>query len=98
MLINFSIENYLSFQQKIKLNLRAGTIKEHQSENTFTPNVASEVRLLKSIGIFGANGSGKTNILKSFVFMRNFVLNSSKESNANSAIPVQPFLLSTFSG
>lgn len=97
MLVDFNIENYLSFKNKNRLNLRAGSIKELRDSNTFIPTTASSEYLLKSIGIFGANGSGKSNILKALAFMKNFVLNSSKESNSVSEIPVQPFLLSTIS-
>lgn len=95
MLFNFSIENYLSFKRKQRLDLRAGTIKEYRDENTFQAVHNQNDRLLKSIGILGANGSGKSNVLKSLAFMKSLVLDSSKESNANTAIPVQPFLLST---
>lgn len=97
MLISFSLENYMSFQGKAILSLKAGTIKEYQSDNTFAPQPLGDERLLKSVGILGANGSGKSNILKALTFMKGFVLDSSKESNANSPIPAQPFLLSTIS-
>ncbi|MFT4094117.1 MAG: ATP-binding protein [Niabella sp.] len=93
----FTVENYLSFQNKASLNFRAGSIKEFREDNTFAPNYKLDERLLKCIGVFGANGSGKSNLLKALAFMKEFVLNSSKESNSARPISVQPFLLSTTS-
>jgi hypothetical protein len=88
------VENYLSFKEKTFVNFVAGTIKEY-SENTFYPYYSAKEQLLKSIGLFGHNGNGKSNLIKAVSFMRDFVLNSSKESNSSQPIRVQPFKLST---
>lgn len=97
MIEGFSVENFLSFRDKVSISFKAGAIKEFKEENTFKPVYKSDDALLKSIGVFGANGSGKSNLLKALGFMKYFVLNSSKESNSNESIPVKPFLLSTVS-
>lgn len=94
MLLSFSAENFLSFKDRVNLNCTASSIKE-LSENLYSPHFADDFKLLKSLGIYGANSSGKSNIIKAFSFMRNFVLNSSKESTATQAINVQPFKLSS---
>lgn len=94
MLIRFSVENYLSFKERLTIDLNAGTIKEHQ-DNTFSPLNSPSEKLLKSIVIYGANASGKSNLLKAFAFMKQFVLNSSKESQALEDIPVESFKLNT---
>ena len=94
MLLQFSIENFLSFKQKAILDCKAGAIKEYP-ENTIDTILNTELRLLKSLGIYGANSSGKSNLIKAFSFMRFFVINSFKESQAHEQIPVQPFKLST---
>ena len=93
MILSFSVENYLSFKEKITADFQAGTIKEHK-ENYFSPSNKSPYILLKSLGIFGHNASGKSNLMKAAMFMRDFVLNSSKESNSTQEIKVYPFLLS----
>ena len=94
MLIAFTIDNYLSFKDKTSFCLEAASIKEHP-DNTFTPAYFSnEYKLLKSIAIYGANSSGKSNLLKAFAFMQHFVLNSSKESQSFETINVEPFKLS----
>jgi uncharacterized protein len=94
MLVRFSIENFLSFKNKVILDMQAGTIKEH-SEHVYSPFFERNTRLLKSAAIMGANSNGKSNLIKGFSFMKNFVMNSSKESHIGTKIPIEPFLLCT---
>lgn len=93
MLLNFSVENYLSFKSKASLDFIAASIKEY-SENVFHSPLSDNLEILKSIGVFGHNASGKSNMIKAISFMRDFVLNSSKEINTAKQIPFEPFLLS----
>lgn len=65
MLIELSITNYRSIKEKATLSLLADGY-ESKAENVFTyklPN-QKDVRLLNTALIYGANGSGKSNILK----------------------------------
>jgi AAA15 family ATPase/GTPase len=94
MMLQFSIENFLSFKQKAILDCKAGSIKEFP-ENLFDPVFNTDLKLLKSLGIYGANSSGKSNLIKAFSFMKSFVINSFKESQSNEQIPFQPFKLTT---
>ena len=91
MLIKFSVQNYLSFKDLTTLEMLPATITQHQENILCLANY----KLLKSVAIFGANSSGKSNLFKAMKFSRNFILNSSKETQANENIPVVPFLLST---
>ena len=62
MLIQFSVENFLSIKEKVVLSLLASKDNEH-------PNhlIADETnRYLKSAVIYGANASGKSNVLNAF--------------------------------
>lgn len=93
MLINFSVENYLSFKRKVTLDFIARPIKELQ-ENVFTPYPYEGQNILKSLAVYGKNSGGKSNLINAFSFMRDFVLNSSKESQANEKIKSIPFKLS----
>ena len=63
-------------------------------ENVFSPFLFEGPHLLKSIGLYGKNSSGKSNLVKAFSFVRNFVINSSKESQGTDNIKVQPYRLS----
>ncbi|MCW1971078.1 MAG: ATP-binding protein [Anaerolineae bacterium] len=97
MFIEFSVGNYRSFREKVTFSLLATNLsakKESQSiddSNKFMSPIGSH--LLKSAAIYGANASGKSNFIKAFGFMRNFVINSSKDRQANEPIEVEPFLL-----
>jgi len=71
----------------------ASSKKELEDSNVF--NVDGKFRLLKSAGLYGANASGKSNYLKAMGFFRNFVLSSSKETQATEKIRVTSFRLST---
>ena len=59
MLIEFSIKNFLSFKDKVTLSMEKGNGDENLE------NVVSEngTYLLKTAAIYGANASGKSNIL-----------------------------------
>jgi AAA15 family ATPase/GTPase len=92
MLVEFSVNNYLSFKANNRLRMDAGTIKEH-GQNVYHPYFLKDLKLVKSAIIYGANASGKSNLLKAFRFMQELVLNSSKESQAAEEIRVEPFRL-----
>lgn len=72
MLIQFSVENCLSIKNKQILSMLASNDKEH-SECLITDN---KEHCLKSTVIYGANASGKSNVLNAFWFMVNYVLTS----------------------
>ena len=71
MLIEFTVGNFRSIKEPQTLSFVATPIKEHQESNTFMAN--DKMRLLKSAGIYGANGSGKSNLVKAMWAMLNFI-------------------------
>ena len=86
MLIQFSVENFLSIKEKVVLSLLASKDNAH-------PNhlIADETkRYLKSAVIYGANASGKSNVLNAFCFMANYVLTSHNQQ-IHKAIDRSPF-------
>ncbi|MEG4851540.1 ATP-binding protein [Microcoleus sp. B5-D4] len=97
MLIGFSVGNYKSFKETVTLSLVASSITEEDKEldenNVFPIN--DKLSLLKSAAIYGANASGKSNIVAAINFMKWFVLNSSKETQVSDAIDIEAFRLST---
>lgn len=88
MLINFTVGNYCSFKEKKTLNMEATSIKELK-ESVILKN---SYRLLPSAAIYGANSSGKSNLLKAFKKFQHTVLNSTK-SNSTDKLNIVPFLL-----
>lgn len=93
MLVEFRVSNFRSFKDDVTLSMVASADKEHKETHTF--NVSNKLTLLKSAVIYGANASGKSNLFMAMAFMRNMVLKSSKESQANEEIHVERFRLST---
>jgi AAA15 family ATPase/GTPase len=92
MLIEFSVKNYRSFWDSQTLSMAAGATKDLQEENSFVPPVEGLPRLLRSSVIYGANGAGKSNLVKALDFVRKFVLTSSMESQEGHQIISKPFL------
>lgn len=75
MLIRFAIENFLSFKEKQVFSMipGKGSLKAHHKS---TP--VKSVSALKTAIIYGANASGKSNLIKAIDFGRKAVLKGSK--------------------
>lgn len=70
MLIRFSFKNFKSFKNENCLDMEATSLKEHEY------NVAKldSGEYLKVSAIYGANASGKTNVLQAFDYMKKRIL------------------------
>ena len=86
MLIQFSVENYLSIKDKVVLSLLASRDNEHPEHLILDGNK----NYLKSAVIYGANASGQSNVLNAFWFMVNYVLTSHNQQ-VHKAIDRIPF-------
>jgi len=71
MLIQFSVGNFLSFKEQVTLSMVSTSISEFKDTNTFS--ALENLELIKSSAIYGANASGKSNLLKAMQNMRIFV-------------------------
>jgi AAA15 family ATPase/GTPase len=72
MLLRFSVANYLSFQQETEFSMLAGEGNEHPS-HLFTTPKQSDFRCLASAVLYGANASGKSNLLKAIFFAKQLI-------------------------
>ena len=70
MLIRFRTSNFLSFDQEQELSMIAGNTKK--KENHLIND--SNLKLLKFSALYGANASGKSNLLKAINFSKNIIL------------------------
>jgi AAA15 family ATPase/GTPase len=94
MLINFSVRNFRTFKERVTLSLLASNYDKDTLENdNISVDKKFNLRILKSAAMYGANASGKSKFIEALVFMRHFVLSSSKESQKGDPIPVVPFRL-----
>jgi len=83
MLHQFTIKNFKSFKDEVTLDLTASTLKELPSD------VVSDVMhepVLKLAAIYGANASGKSNVIKAFSTMVYAVLSSLVDEMALSKV------------
>ncbi|MFH1137238.1 MAG: ATP-binding protein [Pseudomonadota bacterium] len=92
MIINFSVENYLSHKEMVTLSLEASSSKE-LSDNVIFNAGGTGFNLLKSVVLYGANASGKSNLIKALSFMARFVILSTKNLSKRSSTGVTPFKL-----
>ncbi|MDJ1181173.1 ATP-binding protein [Roseofilum sp. BLCC_M91] len=97
MLIEFSVGNYRSFKEPVTFSMVAANLdsKNPQIDEDNSFSVGNNLKLLKSAAIYGANASGKSNLVKALGFMKWFIINSSKETQSTEKIKVEPFRLST---
>lgn len=70
MLKRFILENFSSYKDETILDFTAGTTEKNESH---IYNVAN-VKLLKTAIIYGANASGKSNIVKAFDFAKEIII------------------------
>ncbi len=76
MLIAFSITNFMSIKEKQTFSFVGSSDKSLLESNTFDSGSGKNNRFLRSSVIYGANASGKTNIIRAFYFFQDFVRNS----------------------
>lgn len=91
MLIEFSVKNFMSFKDKVTLSMEKGNGEENIN-NTF--HVNNNV-LLKTAAIYGANASGKSNILKAFTCAILMVRNSNLLPINGKFELIKPFLFNS---
>lgn len=98
MILEFNVSNFLSMRDESKISFVATTLKESLSEPSDTfPLSDTGISLVRSAAIYGANASGKTNVLKAIHFYKQFIMNSFKNSQAGEPIPIENFRLNTSS-
>ena len=70
MILEFKIRNYLSFKDEVVFSFEATA--DDTLEDYYVTEVVPGVRLLKMAMVYGANASGKSNLLKAFNFIKYF--------------------------
>ena len=89
MIQDIKIKNYLSFRDEVFLSFEA--TKDRTREDNYVIEVAPGVRLLRFAMVMGANGSGKSNLLQAFDYLRRFWVEKPKDLEESTG--VCPFLL-----
>jgi len=89
MIAEFSIENFFSIKSEQKISFEPSADTFMSAEYSY--EVKEGIRLLKVGIIYGANASGKTNILNAIEFFKTLVLRMPKDRNEETG--VVPFML-----
>jgi hypothetical protein len=97
MLIEFCVGNYRSFHDPVTLSMVAANLRSQDKQldenNVF--DAGRNLRLLTSAAVYGANASGKSNLVRALGVMRNLVLRSAGGTQPTGGIEVERFRLST---
>jgi len=84
MILEFKIENFLSFREEQVLSFEPSSVKEYESQ--YCAEVKDGVKVLKLGLLYGANASGKTNLLKALEFLRKFVLAQKNDKTESTGV------------
>lgn len=92
MLISFTVGNFYSIKEPVTLDMQSvGQVSEFK-ENIV---LAGQNKLLRSAVIYGANGSGKSNVIEAMAFCKNYVHDSIRYQEGDKVKTLIPFLLGT---
>jgi uncharacterized protein len=96
-LLSFRFANHRSFCAEQQLNLMPAYPGDHvrSSGGGERARSADSIVPVPIVGIFGANASGKSNVIDALQFMRFFVIQSDREVEPDSGIDRSPFRLTT---
>jgi len=94
MIVEFSVKNFRSIKELQTISFATTGLKSAEKHSEIdSNNIATEgdMRLFKTLGIYGANASGKSNIIKALdYFIATITREPSSESNMN--LLADPFL------
>lgn len=93
MLLEFRVKNFLSIKDEVCLDLKATNITDFGNTNLIH---TERHNVLKGAVIYGANSSGKSNLIKAMSTMRRIVFQSFEKSSTSN-LNIEPFLLDTIS-
>jgi uncharacterized protein len=88
------MENILSFKDEVTFSMVAAPIREKNDRlknNVF--KMDNKYSLLKTATIYGANASGKSNVIKGFINFQSFILDDALTIKDNDQIEIPPFRL-----
>ncbi|MGB7606710.1 MAG: ATP-binding protein [Lutisporaceae bacterium] len=100
MLLMFKVKNYTSFKNESILDMRATAYVQHASHII---NIDEKTNLLKTTALYGANASGKSNLISAMFFFEQYIFSqfmNKKENNdfyvsdQQIEIKLEPFMLS----
>lgn len=93
MLLYFKVKNYRSIRDEAVLDMEAAGL--HNAAKNLLPFGRKEY--LPAVAIYGKNGGGKSNLIRSMWLAVQFICNAQKTQTENEPVPVRPFMLNDHS-
>ncbi|MFT9497637.1 AAA family ATPase [Anaerosolibacter sp.] len=99
MLLMFKVKNYTSFKNEAILDLRPTSYVQHPSHIV---TATDKIKLLKTAALYGANASGKSNLISAMFFFEQYIFsqfitkkeNEDVDLSEQIKIKLEPFMLS----
>lgn len=92
MIVDFTIKNFRSISDEQLFSMNVETGRHHLPDN-YCSVADGKLNVLKIAGIYGANASGKSNVIKAFSALAWIILHSGDLKEDDSIITYEPFLL-----
>ena len=93
MLVEFRVTNFRSIREEQCLSFVASNDKVHAETHCIVTSKTAVPRLLRSVVVYGANASGKSNLIFALMTMQQLVLNSTRLLEPQYRDQFTPFLL-----
>ena len=87
MLHSFAFKNFLSFKERTEVSF--ALTQKASSHGWDAPSPAGQ-RIATALAVIGANGAGKTSLIKPVAFLSWFIHHSFLQSAPNALIPIKP--------
>ena len=94
MITYIRFNNFYSYSESTEVSFTLGKQPTKTDYDFYVDTTQDQYRLNKVTAILGANGSGKTQLLKAASFLRWFMCGSTNSLDSEEAIPFSPFALS----
>jgi len=86
MLSRFTVGNFLSFNKPQSFSMIAGPVQKHKQRLL----QGDDMKLLKFSAIYGANASGKSNLVRAMAFARSIITRGTSDSSPSSYFRLDP--------
>lgn len=93
MLVEFRVKNFRSIRDEQVFSMVASRDKTLEETNVIQTGVDAVPRLLRSAVVYGANASGKSNLISALKYMQSMVLFPIQKVENDRIFTIKPFLL-----
>lgn len=98
MIVNFKIKNYRSYKDEVEYSMLADDNENNEKNSTVIKLIdGEEIKILRFSGIFGANASGKSNVIYALEALVRMIMDSRKYPIRETIEYYDPFKLSSTS-